>query len=332
MVCRQKVHCRSSPIAVSSNGHLSCESYWRGTTLDPVECRRHCPAVSSPESNSDTPAMHWHEPKTSFGLLDVQELWEYRDLFLALVGRELRVRYRQVAIGAAWAILQPLAKMAIFVLVIVKGLGVEITASGVAAPVSIYAGMICWQLLSTSLRDATHVMVVNREMITKVYFPRLLLPAVPVAVACVDFAVSFVVFLPLMIWYGVALKWTCVLFPLVVVGLLLVAFAGAVWLSAANAIYRDVGYTVPLILDVGFFATPVVYESARFLSNTPDWVTWIYALNPAAGLIELFRCSLWGGLELPISALVVSLTAAVAVLVGGIIWFHKAEQTLADQV
>lgn len=276
--------------------------------------------------------MYWHEPKTGFGPRDLQELWDYRDLFLALVGRELRVRYRQVVIGAAWAVLQPLAKMAIFVLIIVKGLGVEITASGIAAPVSIYAGMICWQLLSTSLRDATHVMVVNREMITKVYFPRLLLPAVPVAVALVDFFVAGALFAPLLLWYGVMLNWTFVFVPFVIVGLVLVAFAGAVWFSAANAIYRDVGYTVPLLLDVGFFATPVVYESARFLAGAPAWATWIYSLNPAAGLIELYRAAMWGGMSLPISAVAVSLTVAAVVLITGIRWFHRAEQTLADQV
>lgn len=276
--------------------------------------------------------MNWHEPKTSFGLRDVRELWDYRDLFVALVERELRVRYRQVAIGAAWAILQPLAKMAIFVLVIVRGFEIDITVSDIPAPVSIYAGMICWQLLSASLRDATQVMVVNREMITKVYFPRLLLPAVPVAVALVDFAVSLCVFVPLMLWYGVVPAWTVVFVPAVLIGVAVVAFAGAVWLSAANAIYRDVGYTVPLLLDVGFFATPVVYESARMLTGAPSWVTWIYSLNPAAGLIELFRSAIWGGMSLPISAVIVSLIAALVLLATGIRWFHSAEQRLADQV
>lgn len=276
--------------------------------------------------------MAWHEPATSFGRRELTELWEYRDLFTALVGRELRVRYRQVFIGAAWAILQPLAKMAIFLLIVVKGLGTTVTVSGVPAAVSIYAGVICWQLISSSLRDATHVMIANREMITKVYFPRLLLPAVPVAVAVVDFLVSLIVFLPLLLWYGVTPSWTIVFAPLVVMGLVLVAFAGAIWLSATNAIYRDVGYTVPLLLDLGFFASPVVYESLAFLQNAGDAIVWTYSLNPAAGLIELFRGCIWSNPALPASAMMVSLTVAVAVLISGVRWFHRVEQTLSDQV
>ena len=281
-----------------------------------------------------SPPVHVHGPRARFGPADIRELWEYRDLFTALVGRELRVRYRQVLIGAAWAVVQPIAKLAIFALLIVRGLGAEPpVVSGVPYLVTAYVGLICWQLLSTSLRDATHVLIVNREMITKVYFPRLLLPAVPVAVAAVDFAVSLIMLVPLMLWGGVGLSWTVVFAPLVLAGLLLVALAGAVWLSGANALYRDIGYTVPLMLDVGIFATPVFYETAAVITNSaPAWVLPVYSLNPAAGLIELFRWSLWGSTALPTWSVALSLFTAAGVLAGGVVWFHRVENELADRV
>ena len=275
----------------------------------------------------------YHGPKARLSAADLRELWAYRDLFLALVGRELRVRYRQVAVGAAWAVLQPLAKLAIFALLIVRGLGADPVASGVPYLLTAYVGLICWQLLATGLRDATHVLIVNREMITKVYFPRLLLPAVPVAVACVDFGVSLVLLGPLLLWAGVGLSWTAVLLPLVVAGLVLVALAGAVWLSGANALYRDVGYTVPLLLDVGVFASPVFYETAAMFGETaPAWALTLYSLNPAAGLIEMFRACLFGGTPLPAWSVAVSLSAAAVVLLAGVAWFHRVENELADRV
>lgn len=276
-----------------------------------------------------SPPLTYHGPAARFSLAEVRELWAYRDLLAALVGRELRVRYRQVLVGAAWAIVQPLAKLAIFALLIVRGLGADPVASGVPYLLTAYVGLICWQLLSTSLRDATHVLVVNREMITKVYFPRLLLPAVPVCVAAVDFAVGLLLVAPIMAWAGVVPAWTAVLLPLVIAGLLLVALAGAVWLSGANALYRDVGYTVPLMLDVGVFLSPVYYETLKVV---PDWALAAYSLNPAAGLIELFRWCLWGGATLPAWAVAVSLAAAAVVLAGGVAWFHRVENELADRV
>ena len=276
-----------------------------------------------------TPPLTFHGPAGRFSLAEVRELWAYRDLLLSLVGRELRVRYRQVLVGAAWAVVQPLAKLAIFALLIVRGLGADPVASGVPYLLTAYVGLICWQLLSTSLRDATHVLVVNREMITKVYFPRLLLPAVPVCVAAVDFGVASVLLGPLLLWAGVWPSATALFLPAVVAALMLVALAGAVWLSGANALYRDIGYTVPLLLDVGVFLTPVYYETLKVV---PNQYLWFYSLNPAAGLIELFRWCLWGGATLPAWSVAVSLAAAAALLAGGVMWFHRVEDELADRV
>jgi lipopolysaccharide transport system permease protein len=258
--------------------------------------------------------------------LHLRELWDYRELLYFFVWRDLKVRYKQTAIGALWAILQPFLTMLVFSLFF--GRLAHIPSNGLPHPVFYYSALLAWIYFAGALQHATNTMVENQRVITKVYFPRLLLPMAAVASGLVDLAFGFVVFLGMLVYYGIAPGRAILLMPLFLLLAVLTALGVGLWLSALNAIYRDVRYVVPFLIQFWMFASPVAYAS----SLVPERWRGLYGLNPMAGVVEGFRWSLTGHGQPP-SLLIAASTAMVLILLaGGVAYFQKMEGTIADVV
>lgn len=258
--------------------------------------------------------------------LDLAELWEYRELLHLFVWRELKVRYKQTVLGVAWAILQPLMMMTIFS--VVFGRLAKMPSDGLPYPVFAYCALLPWQLFAFAMTESSNSVVANQRLLTKVYFPRLLMPIAAVVVGLVDFAISFVFLILMMAYYGIvpgAAVWTVPLWTLLAVS---TALAIGLWLSALNVRYRDVRYTVPFLAQVWLFATPVAYASSIIPASWRPF----YALNPMAGVVEGFRWALLGRAASPGPTLAISVAAVAAILVSGLYYFRRTERTFADIV
>jgi lipopolysaccharide transport system permease protein len=265
-------------------------------------------------------------PSHSWFDLNLRELWDYRELLYFFVWRDLKVRYKQTAIGALWAILQPFLTMLVFSLFF--GRLAHIPSNGLPYSVFYYSALLPWIYFSGALQNATNTIVENQKVITKVYFPRLLLPMAAVASGLVDLAIGFVVFLGMLHYYGIAPGKAVLLMPFFLLLAVLTALGVGLWLSALNAIYRDVRYVVPFLIQFWMFASPVVYPS----SLVPERWRWLYGLNPMAGVIESFRWSLTGHGQPPNILLAVSTGMVLILLLGGVAYFQKMEGTIADVV
>jgi len=265
------------------------------------------------------PPRSWHD-------LNLRELWDFRELLYFFVWRDLKVRYKQTAIGAAWAVLQPFMTMIVFSLFF--GKLAHIPSNGLPYPVFYYSALLPWMYFAGALQNATNIMVENQRVITKVYFPRLLLPMSAVVSGLVDMGIGFVVFLGIMAYYRIAPSRATLLLPFFLLLALLTALGVGLWLSALNAIYRDVRYVLPFLVQFWMFASPVAYPS----SLVPARWRWLYGLNPMAGVIEGFRWALTGQGAPPSLMLGVSTVAVLVVLVGGVWYFQKMEGTIADVV
>jgi len=253
-------------------------------------------------------------------------VWEHRELLFFMVWRDLKVRYKQTALGIAWAILQPLATM--LVLSVVFGRLAKMPSDGVPYPLFAYCALLPWQMFAFVLAESGNSLVNNQYLITKIYFPRLIVPIVPVFIGLVDFAVAFVMMLGMMVFYGVVPKVTILLLPLFVALAVMAAFAVGVWLAALTAEYRDVRYTIPFLTQFWMFSTPIAYSS----SLIPLKWRFLYGLNPMAGVVEGFRWSLLGTTPTSIAPLLASLGMVLILLFGGLIYFRRLESTFADVI
>jgi lipopolysaccharide transport system permease protein len=255
------------------------------------------------------------------------ELWENRELIYFFVWREIKVRYKQTAIGAAWAVLQPFLTMLLFT--VVFGRFARIPSEGMPYPIFYYSALLPWTYFASSIQNATNAIVQNQGMITKVYFPRLALPLSSVLSGLVDFGVSFLMFVAMMIYYGIRPGIPLFFFPVFLLLAILLAAGTGLWLCAMNALYRDVRYVVPFLVQFWMFASPVVYPA----SIIPAKWRWLYGLNPMAGVIEGFRWSLSGRGGAPPERLMLgSVLIIAALLVSGLFYFQKMEATIADVV
>lgn len=255
-----------------------------------------------------------------------REGWEHRELLYFLVWRDLKVRYKQTVIGAAWAVLQPLLAALLFWVVFGRLVGVP--SDGVPYPLFAYAGLLPWQLFSFALTESTNSVVTHQQLIRKVYFPRIFLPLTPVLAALVDFAVAGSVLVMLLAVFQIGVGWKVLLLPAAVLLAMLAAFAVAVWLAALNVAYRDVRYAVPFLVQVWFFATPIVYPG----SLLPQHLRAVWALNPMASVVDIFRWALLDTPPPPVAALAASLAALLLLLAGGLRLFRATEATIADTV
>jgi len=273
-------------------------------------------------------------PTSGWVPIDLKELWTYRELAWTLARREVLVRYKQSVLGVGWAVLQPLLTMIVFTLLFTVLLGHDRlpSAAGVPYAVSTYCALLPWQLFSQSVSRASLSIVSNQNLITKIYFPRLIVPLAPVLAAMVDFAVAFTVLIALMLWYQVMPGWGVLLLPFLVLLAVLSALACALWLAAINAIHRDVQYVVPFFIQLLMYVSPILYSADSVLAGRPAWLQVLYGLNPMAGVAEGFR---WALLRAPApDPLVIasSMLGVLALLVGGLFYFKRVERRFADVV
>ncbi len=283
-------------------------------------------SVSEADRTAEAP-FQWFGADPGWGILDLRELWQYRELGLVFAARDLKIRYRQAMVGVAWAVLQPLVTMLIF-LVLFRLLGQKPTSAGVPYAVSAFCGLLPWQFFATSLRDGSQSLVTNRDLVTKVYFPRTLLPFATVLCGLVDLAIASLVLVALMCGYQVLPGPQIVALPLFLLLAVGLAFGGALWLSALNALYRDVGYVVPFVLQIGFLVSPVIYETSSLIPRT--W--WGYGLNPMVAVIEGVRWSLLGTPMPSPAIMLLSLGMATVLLISGLCYFRRIESWVADRI
>jgi lipopolysaccharide transport system permease protein len=258
--------------------------------------------------------------------IDLTEAWSYRELLLVLAGRNVKVRYKQTVLGAAWAVIQPVTLMVVFGVFFGRLAGIP--SDGVPYPLFALAGIVPWNYFAHGLSAASESVVEHRQIITKVYFPRILLPLSPLLSGLVDLAIALVILLGITFSWGYAPTPRLLVLPAFVLLGVVTALAMGVWLAALNALYRDFRYVVPFLIQVWMFATPIAYPA----SLVPERWRALYALNPMTGVIEGFRWALFGAQAMPLPVLAVSTGAVLVLLVGGVVFFDRMERSFADVV
>jgi len=265
-------------------------------------------------------------PRKGWVALNLQDLWHYRELLYFLVWRNIKVRYKQTLLGASWALIQPLATMVVFS--VFFGKLAKVPSDGVPYPLFAYCGLLPWQLFSYAMTESSNSVVSNQQLITKVYFPRLVVPVSAVISGLVDFAISFSLLLVMMPFYGVMPTARILVLPLFILFAIATALAIGLWLSALNVEYRDVRYTIPFLTQFWLLITPVAYPS----SLVPAKWRPLMGLNPIAGVVEGFRWALLGNRNGSGALMMVSVVIVIALLFGGIAYFRRMESTFADLV
>lgn len=266
------------------------------------------------------------EPRHRLFDIDLKGLWQYRELLYFLIWRDVKVLYKQTAIGAGWAVLQPLATMAVFT--IIFGALAKIPSDGLPYPIFAYTALLPWTYFSQAVTRSGTSVVGDANLISKVYFPRLLVPLSAALAPLVDFAIAFVLLLGMMAWYGIVPTAATLALPAVFVLAIVTAMAVGLWLSALNVLYRDVRHAIPFLLLLWMYASPIAYP----VSLVPERWRALYGLNPMVGVIEGFRWALLGGAGHDLSTIMTSAIAVVILFVGGVVFFRRIERTFADIV
>lgn len=266
------------------------------------------------------------EPRQGWSGFGLGSLWRFRELLYFLVWRDVKVRYKQTAVGIAWVALQPLLNVILFS--VIFGRLAKLPSEGIPYPAFSYAGMLAWTLFSASLSQASGSVVANKALITRVFFPRLIIPIAGVLAALVDFGVAAVLLGGMMAYYGIAPGLSLLAFPAFMLLALAAALAVGIWLAALNVQYRDVQYAMPFLTQFWLFATPIAYSATLI----PERFRVIYGLNPMAGVVEGFRWSLFSRSDPPGPMIGVSAAVVVLLLVTGLVYFRRMERTFADVV
>jgi lipopolysaccharide transport system permease protein len=266
------------------------------------------------------------KPSAGWAALNLRDLWQYRELIFFMTWRDLKVRYKQTLIGASWAILQPFLTMVVFS--IFFGNLAKVASDGVPYPIFSYTALIPWTLFSKALQDASRSLVANSHMITKVYFPRMILPLSSVLAGVVDFLIAFVVLLGLMVFFNIYPSINIWVLPFFLLLALITAVGVGLWLSALNVLFRDINYILPFLTQFWMYLTPVAYPSSMIPS---DWRI-IYALNPMVGVVDGFRWALLGTGQPPGVMTIVSSIVALLLLISGMFYFRRMERLFADMV
>ena len=266
------------------------------------------------------------EPSNQVFRLGARALWEYRELLYFLAWRDLKARYAQTVVGLAWAVMQPLAMMIVFT-VVFSHLA-RLPSDGIPYPIFAYAALVPWSYLAKSLDRAGFSVVAETNLITKVYFPRMIVPFSATLGGLVDFGIAFVLLFAMMWWFGVSFGWQILALPFFVLMIVVISTAVSLWLAALYVKYRDVGAIVPLLTQMWMFASPIVYPA----SIVPkDWL-WLYSLNPMVGIIEGFRWTLLGAQAPDALVLAQSVITIGLILIGGMAYFNRMERTFADVI
>ena len=253
------------------------------------------------------------------------DLIRFRELFFFLAWRDILVRYKQTAIGLAWSILRPVLSMIVFT--IIFGRLAKLPSDGVPYPILVYSAMLPWQFFATSFSDASNSLISNSNMLTKIYFPRLIIPSSTIIVNLVDFLISFVILIGLMIWYHFVPSWTIVLLPLFLILAIISSFGAGLYVSAMNVKYRDFKYIVPFIVQFGMYISPVGFSS----NVIPDKYRLLYSINPMVGVIDGFRWAILGGdTQIYLPGFLLSIVLLFLILIFGVRYFRKVEGSFAD--
>ena len=276
-------------------------------------------------TDSEAPVLHIR-PVRGWQPLDLKELWQYRELMYFLSWRDIKVRYKQTALGAAWAMIQPFMTMVVFS--IFFGKLAKMPSDGIPYPLFAYAALVPWTFFANSLTQASNSLVQNSNMLKKIYFPRLVMPISSVLSGSVDFLFAFIVLVAMMLFFGFLPTVNILWLPFLLILALVTALGAGLWLSALNVQYRDVRYVIPFLIQFWLFATPIAYPSS--LLSEP-WRT-LYGLNPMVGVVEGFRWALLGTETAPGPAVVVSSFMAGILFVSGTFYFRRMEKTFADVV
>ncbi len=283
-------------------------------------------AGSSIEETTDDVSITYIRPSKGWISLNLRELWEYRELGYFLVWRDIKVRYKQTVLGAAWAILQPFFTMVVFSIFFGRLAGIP--SDGVPYPIFSYAALVPWQFFANGLTNSSNSLVGSSNLLKKVYFPRLIIPGSAVLSGIVDFILAFIVLLLMMVFYGITPTRNVVWLPALLLLALITSLGFGLWFSALNVQFRDVRYAVPFLIQAWLFITPIAYPSS--LLQEP-WLT-LYSLNPMAGVVEGFRWALLDTDTRPGWMVLVSAIAAVIVFISGLYYFRRMEKTFADVV
>ena len=256
-----------------------------------------------------------------------KDIWRYRELFYFLAWRDILVRYKQTAIGIAWALIRPFLTMIVFT--VVFGNIAQLPSEGVPYPILVFAAMLPWQFFANALNECSNSLLSNSNLISKVYFPRLIVPASAVIVSFVDFLISGAIMLALMAWYNFVPDWRILTLPLFIIVAFAAAMGGGLWFAALNVQYRDFRYIVPFIVQFGLYVSPVGFSS----TVVPEKWRFLYSLNPMVGVIDGFRWAILGGdTKLYWSGFVLSIALVTSLVVSGIWYFRKMERTFADVI
>jgi lipopolysaccharide transport system permease protein len=269
-----------------------------------------------------------YERNRGWAALDLRELWSYHELLYFLTWRDILVRYKQAVLGVAWAILQPLLTMVVFTVVFNMALGIKSPASDVPYAVFSFSGLLPWQFFAGALSRSGVSLVGNANLLTKVYFPRLVIPISAVLAGLVDLGISFLVLIGLMAAYGIAPTWHVVFLPLFVLLAFATALAVSLWFSALNVLYRDVQYVIPFLVQLWMFVSPVIYPISKIPAGP---LRIAFALNPMTGVIGGFRWALLGQ-QFPGGLMWISTAVVVVLLFGGLFYFKRMERVFADVV
>jgi lipopolysaccharide transport system permease protein len=283
-------------------------------------------SLEAPSRDSDS-SLIVIERRSGWQWIDWKELWRYRELLYFLVWRDVKVRYKQTVLGAAWAVLQPLTMMLVFSLFFGRYAGLP--SARIPYPLFVFAGLLHWFFFANALGSAGHSVIGNQNLITKVYFPRLLIPTGAVAVCLVDWIIGFGVLLLMMVGYGESPRWTLILVPIIMSALVMASLGIGTWLSALTVAYRDFRYVIPFMIQLWMFATPCIYMQTDRVFH-PRW-GWLLPLNPAYGLIENFRNAVLGR-DLDPYSLTVSGLMGMLLLLLGCRYFQGVERGFADVI
>lgn len=283
--------------------------------------------AQSPLAQGTVPLPHLRiEPSQGWVSLRLNELWEYRELLYFLTWRDIKVRYKQTALGALWAIIQPFMTMVVFSLFF--GKLAQIPSNGIPYPIFAYAALVPWTFFANGLGQSANSLVGNANLIKKVYFPRLVVPIATVMSGVIDFALAFVVLLGMMLYYGIVPTLNIVWLPLFLLLALVTSLGVGLWFCALNVQFRDVRYVIPFVTQFWMFATPIAYPSSLL---SPQWQT-VYGLNPMVGVVEGFRWALLGAKNTQMATLAVSSAASILILISGAYYFRRMEKDFADVV
>jgi lipopolysaccharide transport system permease protein len=264
------------------------------------------------------------EPTRGWTLLKLRDLWEYRELLLIFVWRDLKVRYRQTVVGVLWAIIQPVLTMVIFS--IFFGRLAKIPSDEIPYPIFSFAALVPWTFFANTINQASNSLVNSADMIKKIYFPRLTIPIASMLAGIIDFFLAFIVLLGMMLYYGFVPTINILWFPVFILLAMMTSLGVSLWLSALNVQFRDVRYMIPFITQAWLFATPVAYPSSML---SEPWRT-LYGINPMVGVVEGFRWALLGTDTAPGPMMIVSFAVASLILISGVYYFRRMEKNFAD--